>query len=306
MYFSEQVCELMRQDPGGRGLPARIPPLPADAVAETLSGARRTLLLTGFSIPCGGEIGVRGETDGPSGTANLAAALTAAGGKVCVVTDSVSFPLVQAALDVRAPEVELVRFPQEQTEKAAESLLTSFAPTHLVALERPGKARDGHFHNMRGEEIDAIVADTDPLFSLAKRSGVVTVGIGDGGNELGMGGLRHLIERSVPNGTKICAALAGDYTLAAGVSNWWGWGLAALLSVRCGRLLLPSVEEEARMLDAVLWAGAVDGALKVPARSVDGIPLDEHLRLLQALTDAAVREIASRVPAEMSCYNRST
>ena len=149
---------------------------------------------------------------------------------------------------------------------------------------------------MRGEQIDAIVADTDPLFSLANRRGVVTIGIGDGGNELGMGGLRPLVERSVPNGAEICAALAGDYTLAAGVSNWWGWGLAALLSVRCGRLLLPSVEEETRMLDAVLQAGAVDGALKKAARSVDGIPLDFHLRLLQDLTDAAAQELAALVP----------
>lgn len=296
MHFSEQVCTLMRQDPGGRGLPAGIPPLPADAAADTLFGAGRTLLLTGFSIPCGGKTGVRGETDGPSGTANLAAALSAVGGEVCVVTDAVSFPLVQAALDLRAPEAKLVRFPQEQPEQAAEALLASFVPTHLVALERPGKALDGHFHNMRGEQIDAIVADTDPLFSLANQRGVVTIGIGDGGNELGMGGLRPLVERSVPNGAEICAALAGDYTLAAGVSNWWGWGLAALLSVRCGRLLLPSVEEETRMLDAVLQAGAVDGALKKAARSVDGIPLDFHLRLLQDLTDAAAQELAALVP----------
>ena len=108
MHFSEQVCALMRQDPGGRGLPAGIPPLPADAAADTLFGAGRTLLLTGFSIPCGGKTGVRGETDGPSGTANLAAALSAVGGEVCVVTDAVSFPLVQAALDLRAPEAKLV------------------------------------------------------------------------------------------------------------------------------------------------------------------------------------------------------
>ncbi len=300
MKFSEQVCRLMQQDPGGRGLSAKIPLLLADAVVETLSEAKRTLLLTGFSIPCGGALGVRGETDGPSGTANLAAALAAIGGEVCVVTDSVSFPLVRAALDIRAPEVRLIQFPQTAPDHAAASLLAEFAPTHLVALERPGKARDGHFHNMHGEWIDAMVADTDPLFSLATQSGVVTIGIGDGGNELGMGGLRDWIEESVPNGAAICADLAGSYALVAGVSNWWGWGLSALLSVGCGKLLLPTAEEETRMLDAVLRAGAVDGPSKVPARSVDGIPLAFHLGLLQDLTNATMREILSRVPAGVS------
>ena len=32
------------------------------------------------------------------------------------------------------------------------------------------------------------------------------------------------------------------------------------------------------------------------ARSVDGIPLDFHLRLLQDLTDAAAQELAALVP----------
>ena len=72
----------MKQDFGGRGLLASLPASPLAAVSASLAHAKRAVLLTGFPVrmPDGS---ITGETDGPSGTANLAAALTAAG---CGVT----------------------------------------------------------------------------------------------------------------------------------------------------------------------------------------------------------------------------
>ena len=125
-----------------------------------------------------------------------------------------------------------------------------------------------------------MISDTDCLLLGGK---AVTIAIGDGGNELGMGALRSYIEAGVPCGELICADLAADYTLAAGVSNWWGWGIAALLSLRLGRDLLPSDGQESRLLDAVVRAGGVDGVTRRRECTVDSLSLEQNLDVLRAL-----------------------
>jgi hypothetical protein len=137
-------------------------------------------------------------------------------------------------------------------------------------------AADGHFHNMRGIVIDQDIASTEALFS----AGIPTIGIGDGGNELGMGCYRPQIEASVPQGQLICAQQSALYPLAAGVSNWWGWGLAALLSRESGKMLVPTDEEETALLEAVLAAGGLDGVTKEPTMTVDNLTLAQHLEIL--------------------------
>ena len=112
-----------------------------------------------------------------------------------------------------------------------------------------------------------------------------TVGIGDGGNELGMGCYRSWIQETVPHGDLICADRAADYPLAAGVSNWWGWGLAALLSAESGKALLPSDQEEIALLEAVLAAGGLDGVTKEPTMSVDNLTIEQHLQILNQVRD---------------------
>ena len=74
MDFYSQLHALLCEDATGRGLAAAAPAPDFDAVTRTLRSARRAVILTGFPVDCGPE-GVRGETDGPGGSAELARAL---------------------------------------------------------------------------------------------------------------------------------------------------------------------------------------------------------------------------------------
>ena len=57
---------------------------------------------------------------------------------------------------------------------------------------------------------------------------MTTIGIGDGGNEIGMGKLpAGLIAQHVPNGAQIACVTSCDHLVVAGVSNWGAYGLAA-------------------------------------------------------------------------------
>lgn len=295
MNFYAQLRALLSRDATGRGLAQAAPGPDFDALTDTLLAAKRAVILTGFPVDCGECF--CGETDGPGGAANLAHALLAMGCAVTLLTDSVSLPQVRAAADCLASGAEVICLPEEGTEAFAEPLLAQLRPTHFLTIERPGKGADGHFHNMRGGIIDRMVTDTDFLLPLARRLGALTIAVGDGGNELGMGALRAAIEAHVPHGVKLAAVEAADFTLVSGVSNWWGWGVEALLSAATGRWLLPSPEEEFYLLSAVVEAGGVDGCTHEAALSVDTQSLSVHQHLLCRIGDALSEALLPGVSA---------
>lgn len=300
MTFFEELDRIMKQDMGGRGLLSSLPANPIRETAAALTSSDRVLLLTGFPVKMDDGTFI-GETDGPSGTANLAAAFTASGASVLVVTDRSSFPLLAEALRFRAPKAVLREIPDENTGVFVRECVRSFAPTHFISLERPGKARDGHYHNMRGEIIDSMVTDASLFPAEAKRCGAVTISVGDGGNEMGMGRYRREIEANVPCGQQICTEDSADLALVSGVSNWWGWGIAALLSLQTGNYLLPTEAEETELLRRVVLAGGVDGCTKERVQTVDRLPLNVHLSVLRSVSDLLLREMGRRELTSIFC-----
>ena len=187
----------------------------------------------------------------------------------------------------------MIRLPEQNTDNFIRTFIRDAKPTHLISLERPGKAENGHYHSMRGEQLDDMIADSALFLSAAREAGATVISIGDGGNEMGMGTFRREILAGVPHGELICTAEAADLTLASGVSNWWGWGIASLLSLELGRNLLPSDRTETELLRRVVAAGGVDGCTKKAELTVDALPLETHLRILQSvrkLTDETLKK----------------
>lgn len=117
MNFYHQLDAIMKQDMGGRGLLASLPENPIKKAAESLRHAARVILLTGFPVRME-DGGCIGETDGPSGTANLAFAFTQAGAQVLVVTDRASYHLLEEALSYRAPKAALSMIPEDEIGRA--------------------------------------------------------------------------------------------------------------------------------------------------------------------------------------------
>ncbi|MBU5625926.1 DUF4392 domain-containing protein [Oscillibacter sp. MSJ-2] len=276
MDFEQMLYEQLRQ--GSRGLRAPMPAL--RELSGVLLRSRSALVLTGFPVDCGT---VAGETDGPIGAAEIAGALTAIGCQVEVATDAPSYRSVEEALELASPEAGLTVVPFLETGRFIRRLFDRCQPDLVLAIERPGKGMDGHFHNMRGAVIDRMTADTDSCLQLARQRSITTVAIGDGGNELGMGALYGEVCAHVPHGVEIAAVEPAQFTLAAGVSNWWGAGLAALLSHATGRELMLSEQGETELLRAIVGAGAVDGCTGRRTMSVDGLELSAHLKVRRAL-----------------------
>jgi hypothetical protein len=155
-------------------------------------------------------------------------------------------------------------------------------PAGLVSIERQGANAKGVYHYGRGEaNRQEVMAKVDLLFEEARAAGILTVGIGDGGNELGMGRIREAVRAHVPFGGQ-CACPCGagmapemvpDVLIAATVSNWGAWGIEACLAALAGdeRVLHPA-SMELDVIHACTAAGAVDGATGFVEPYVDALP----------------------------------
>ncbi|TAN25122.1 MAG: DUF4392 domain-containing protein [Castellaniella sp.] len=244
------------------------------------------------------------ETDGLIGTGFMAANLAAAGVKVTVITDAPCAKAVWAVLDVVPEQVgfEVTSVDAESVRSLRDKLASGDRPlTHLIAIERAAPGSDGKPHREHGWDISN---DTAPLDLLFEEDGWkrpwVTIGIGDGGNEIGMGNLPAAIVKSdIPNGELIAARTKADHLVVAGVSNWGGYGLIAalgVLSAGSGRNFIKHFEPELdkEMLRSAVELGqAIDDSrvdrLGTPQMSVDRLPWSEHGELIAQLRDVVLQ-----------------
>ena len=283
--FYGKLNKLFKYDPGKRRLLEYVPDVDMAKLSKELENIERAVIVTGFPILSKGK----GETDGPSGAVNIARALKISGKEICLVTDPCSYEIVRETAAALNLYVDIENVPAENSGEYCRKLLDEFNPSHVIAIERPGKIK-GHFHNMNGDIIDHLVSDTDGLFG----GGAVTIAVGDGGNELGMGNLKeYALEAGVT-----FSDLNSDYPLVAGISNWWGWGIAALISLNMGENILPAYEEEKSLLEAMLSAGAIDGIVHEPQMSVDGISFEENAKFMmdihKLVDEALIRKAAAK------------
>lgn len=251
------------------------------------------------------------------------------------------------------PPFALLSFPPRGASSWAPSHTAALARalrgyTHAVAVERAGVAGDGTYRTMRGRVMDAFVAPLDVLLTGGTEAGRgaaahpstaptahaaaaalvpglreeeeaspfpfrTSTGIGDGGNECGMGRVVTAVRASIAGGDVIACVTPADALVAAGVSNWGAWAVlaAAEAAVRCYAAggaeglppscpppspasllalaslpvgaLLPSPALEGDLSRAMAGAGAGDGITGATDGAVDGMPLTTHLQVLEAV-----------------------
>jgi hypothetical protein len=273
---ADLVDQVLALDPGHRDIAAISRPGAALKAARALRGAKRVLIVTGFTVEPDMP-----ETDGPPGAAVLGRALRRLGARVTYVTDQPNVPLVEAALKTLDEPSDVLLYPAGAD--GAQRLLRSEKPTHLVAIERPGRNRDGDYLNMRGDSVAGWNAPIDELFVIRGKGRPVTVGIGDGGNEIGMGAARAKIARLDALRARLATVVHTDHLVVAGVSNWGGYGVVAALGRLTGEDLLHTPEAERRLIAACVAAGACDGVTRRREATVDSLGSDTHAAVVDLL-----------------------
>jgi D-glutamate cyclase len=230
-----------------------------------------------------------GESDGPLGAAALARILNQGLDlhTILITTAGYEGP-VKAALDAYGASADVLTMPAEmplsEAERSAEMWFHEYRPAAAVAVEQKGAAADGNFYFMTGR-LCIEDARLDSLFTLAPRFDCLTVGVGDGGNEVGFGRFQSAVHHSHPHGSKIASTIETDEFVVAAISNWGCYGIEAMVAFLLERpSLLHSPDIGVQAMEAVAAAGAGDGIYTRMIPFEDGQPGTIHAALIAMLS----------------------
>lgn len=300
------IYDAARERQGGRPLSYSF----SRGLIEVAEEGRAVVLATGFMI----RRAMQPETDGLTGTAYLARALSEGLGLMPViiceaaVEASVAAAVEAAGLSRTGPRplegrkgrpysglYATIPFPaasdedfKGKHETALEGLLAC-SPCAFVSIERPGKNAKGVSHTTFGMSMDDISADIDDVMGKMEDEGISTFAVGDMGNELGMGLVEDVVGAITPYGKEcrcgcgggVAASRRARYTMMGTVSDDACYAIGASLAEQLGRDdILPDPELIGGVLKAAVTAGAVDGITAVNGLSIDMIGWDTHRSLI--------------------------
>lgn len=211
------------------------------------------------------------ETDGPVGAIALYQLLKTLGAAPVIVCGDPLYSALKA--DYQCYQISVNQY--DALPAIASAALAEIKPQLVISIERPGFNADMRYCNMRGEDISERCASFDYFLTLAA---CPTIGIGDGGNEIGMGNLYQQV--SALNITP--AVTECDELIVADVSNWAAWGLAAMVSVLRGENLLAGAEP-LTILQYLSAKGSVDGVTRLNTLTEDGLAHTEGEQLIRDL-----------------------
>jgi hypothetical protein len=225
------------------------------------------LLTTGFYVAGFAE------TDGPMGTFFLAQALNELGYHAVIVTDEICRGYFSGI------DTKYVSY--DSSDDDYEQILQEYAPVCCISVERCGANRHQDYANMRGISIKEHTAPIDRMFELAMEQDIMTIGVGDGGNEIGMGNLRKEIRSHLS--LEPCTVEV-TYPVIATVSNWGAYGLIAYLAILSGKKEFPPFDAFWSYLQKTVDMGSVDGILKEAVCKVDGFDRDVEQEIIESLS----------------------
>lgn len=223
------------------------------AARRFVSGeSRKALVVTGFYIPKAEHPAA--ESDGPVGATEICAAIRDIGGDAWL--DGTKTLIAEQHIDT------------------------------VIFIERVGPASDGYPRNMRGINI---LEWTAPLSRLASL-GLHAIGIGDGGNEIGMGHIEsYAIEDIVDHGDEIACTVPTQELIVAGCSNWGGHAFVCSLYAMGHREVAGLLDEQWHrgVLANITAAGGLDGVKLVNIPTVDGLSERQYYSQINALSQLA-------------------
>lgn len=276
-------------------------PLVAAAAHKIFSRVKRgdnVLIVTGAGVAPDLPAG---ETDGPPGAAILGRALERGlGANVLLITEARLMPPVVAAAESVGLRAQEHILPEGigPSRAFAKAIVQNASPSLVVFVERDGPNAKGIFHGVRGNaRVPGTIGHAEFILDEASNSDALTVGIGDGGNEIGFGMIYRDVRDIQPAGQHcgcpcndgIATVATTDVLISASVSNWGAYGIAAAFASFLEKPeLIHDHDTEQRLIQACVDAGARDGATSQSTASVDGISLATHQSIVTILAELAL------------------
>lgn len=296
--------------------------LAAEILKDSVGRQQTVLIATGW--PDRPHISPQiAETDGPPGAVSLGMALHRCNQAVPIflieeqLVEAMQIVAAAAGFKVLSPDqarsaagsraplhaAAVQPFPTdvEEAREVSEILLDGLAPQAVVVIEKGGMNDKGVIHTSRGDDTTAHMAKVDCLVQLASKRSVPTIGIGDGGNEIGMGVIADELRTWLPYGKQCgCGCGSGivpvtrtDLLVPAAVSNWGAYGIAAMLALISGNpdvMHAPGMEQ--RILEACIRAGFIDGGSGYVSGGADALSMEIHVSIAALLRELVHKGLA--------------
>ncbi len=165
----------------------------------------------------------------------------------------------------------------ENSRVTVSRIVTELNPALVMSIERAGRTADGRYYNMRGGDITDKTAKFDLFFHECT---CPSIAFGDGGNEIGMGNLRHAMDGMdiIPSETTC------DELIISTVSNWGVYGVVAMLSYSIQQDLFAHFDPQ-EIADFLFANGCVDGVTQSPEPGEDGFPIESGLEIIRELKE---------------------
>jgi hypothetical protein len=281
--------------------------LAAELISERVKRDDNVLILTGSYHPLHFPVG---EMDGPPGGATLALSLDLGLGakpffanepplvnlmeEACRAVGLLPMPYEQAI--ERDHTAVVLSFPitdHEGSRRAAEELMDRYDFSLVVTSERLGRNRKGRYHSAGGTEREPQDrCKVDHIVDVARERGILTVSVGDGGNEIGFGSIFEET-RGIVNWGETCrcpcedgivSVVESDALIVAATSNWGISGLeAALAMVNDNQDMMHDAAAERRVLHHLANMGCADGATVMTTPTCDDTPESVSLDVVNIL-----------------------
>src|SRR5699024_720706 len=125
----------------------------------------------------------------------------------------------------------------DKSKKQAKKLIENYNPSAIIAIEKLSPNSEGVIHGSTGVNFDHLHTKPQYLFEEARERKILTIGIGDGGNEIGFGNISESVKSIMPNGSSCqcscgggsAANLSTDLLLVSAISNWGAYGIVGML-----------------------------------------------------------------------------
>ena len=224
----------------------------------------------------------KGEVDGTCGGAALARAFEMLGHQVDIMVETEMEGIMRALGRRLALKAAIV-----STSNRSSDEVRGWADRYDIAvtIEKLGRNHDGIRHSTGASPLppgDSYIDDS--ILAMNART-KMTIGIGDGGNEIGFGKIHDHVQQLIAFGDTIPTVTPTKYLLPANVSNIGAYALTAAMALAFENpaLLLDGASVGQLIKDAIA-EGAIDGGTADPNfYGDDGIPGEFHEKIVDLL-----------------------
>jgi hypothetical protein len=187
-----------------------------------------------------------------------------------------------------------------------EDIMSKKIPDAMLAIEKPGRNKMGVYHMGGGSDVSYLAAKVDDLFIELQKKGVLTIAIGDLGNEIGMGRIEDAIKKYIPFGSKcrcncgggICVETKADYLITASTSDWGCYGLTAAIAFLLNDLdIMPDSILERKVLELANQNDLIDGSGWI-IPSIDGVGVEYNMLLIDVLRNCIAYPLKTKAKYE--------